>query len=72
MKFVWGKTENKLNKRLEFSLFLSKQCDTLELCAVDFYQVYFDGNLVSYGPSRTAMGYSRKRIFSLNGVKYFN
>ena len=69
MKFVWGKTTNQLNQRLEFTINLEKNCDTLVVCAVDFYQVYLDGNLTSYGPSRTASGYARKRIIPLNEVK---
>ena len=69
MRFVWGKTESEFNHRFEFSLNVEKDCDTLVLCAVDFYQVYCDGKLVSYGPSRTASGYSRKRVIPIHGAK---
>lgn len=69
MKFVWGKAKNQLNQRLEFTLDIEKDCDTLVLCAVDFYQVFLDGKLISYGPSRTASGYVRKRLISLNKTK---
>ena len=70
MKFAWaGNRENK-NLRICFELQLKANCDTLKLSAVDFYQVYLDGKFVSYGPERTAAGYSRLREISLNGAKF--
>lgn len=69
MNFIWGKTTTEYNQRLEFRLSIDKPCDTLTICAVDFYQVFLDGKLVSYGPARTAEGYSRPRRISVLGAK---
>ena len=69
MKFIWAGTREKKNSRLIFELTLKKECDTLTLCAADFYRVFFDGVFQCYGPERTAAGYSRKKVLSLKGVK---
>ena len=69
MEFIWAKLDNKTNQRVEFLLNLEKVCDTLTICAVDFYQIYLDGTLVSYGPARTASGYIRPRSISVKGTK---
>lgn len=68
MKFVWAKEQIKRNTRLSFYLKIDKKCDKLKLCAVDFYQVYVDGKLISYGPSRTASGYSCLREIPLENA----
>ena len=69
MEFVWGNLPNQQNQRLEFNLYLKEDCDTLVVCAVDFYQVYLDGKFNCYGPARTASGYVRPRTISVRGVK---
>jgi alpha-L-rhamnosidase len=38
----------------------------LYLCAADFYQVYVNGCFVAAGPARTAKGYARQDIISLD------
>ena len=68
MDFVWGGERNRHNARLTFSLRTDKKCDRLSVCAADFYQVFADGALVSYGPRRTAAGYSRKRDIDIRGA----
>lgn len=68
MKFVWAKEQLKRNTLLSFHIKLDKKCDKLRLCAVDFYQVFIDGKLFSYGPSRTASGYSCLRELSIYNV----
>lgn len=69
MNFVWIKDRKIRNCNLTFSLDIIKECDTLTLCAVDFYQVYIDGKFNCYGPERTASGYSRKRVIDIKGAK---
>ena len=69
MEFNWIKLDNEKNQRVEFVLDIEKECDTLTVCAVDFYQIYLDGTFVSYGPARTASGYIRPRNLSVKGVK---
>lgn len=68
MKFIWAKDQLNKNTLLSFYLKLDKKCDKLNLCAVDFYQVYIDGNLISYGPSRAASGYSCLRELPLDNA----
>lgn len=69
MDFVWGGNRHQYNQTLVFSLNLNNSCDKLVVCAVDFYSVFGDGNILSFGPSRTASGYVRKREINVNGVK---
>lgn len=69
MRFLWGKTVSERNNLLVFSIDLIKPCDTLKLCAVDFFRVFADGKLLSFGPNRTAAGYARTRVLSVSGVK---
>lgn len=61
MDFIWAKTKQKYNAKLLFKYRLKEKEDKLLLCAGNFYTVYFDKKLVSYGPERTAAGYSRVR-----------
>ena len=49
---------------------MQKKVDRLEICAVDNYQIFFDGQFVSYGPERTAAGYSRKKVLPCAGVSF--
>ena len=42
----------------------------LHICAADFYQVYVNGKFVAAGPARTAKGYARQDVISLD--KYNN
>ena len=66
MKFVWekGKTTEK-NRTLAFCYRVVRKGDLLRLSAGDFYRVFLKGEFLSYGPSRTAAGYSRLREISL-------
>ena len=61
MKHVWVNLENKTNNKVIFKYTLNQPADKLVLSASAFYTVYFDNKLVSYGPERTADGYSRIR-----------
>jgi len=61
MDFIWGGDIKEYNQTLVFSLKLTQKCDKLIVCAVDYYSVFGDGKLLSYGPSRAAAGYVRKR-----------
>ena len=62
MKFIWeeGKT-TQFNRTLAFSYKAVRCGDVLTLAAGDFYRVFLNGEFLSYGPSRTAAGYSRLR-----------
>ena len=66
MKFVWqkGKTEEK-NRTLAFFYPFVQKDDELRLSAGDAYRVFLNGKFLSYGPSRTAAGYSRVRSICL-------
>ena len=37
----------------------------IRICAADFYQLYVNGTFVSFGPARTAKGYARRDVISL-------
>lgn len=67
MKFVWekGKFAEK-NRTLAFSYKTVRKGDVLRLSAGDFYRVFLNGEFLSYGPSRTAAGYSRTRELPLD------
>lgn len=70
MKFVWAKGEKRINEQLIFTYRINKKCDAIELCAADFFRVFIDGKLKSYGPERTTEGYARKRRVSIpSGAK---
>ncbi len=69
MEFVWGGDREQKYSLRRFYLKLERSCEKLTLCAVDFYRVFLDGRFVSYGPERTATGYSRKRSVCLDGAK---
>ena len=66
MNFVWAGVRDEINTRLVFRLKVDKPCDKLIVSAVDSYQVFIDGEFVSYGPERTAANYSRLREIELN------
>lgn len=59
MDFIWAGDRQEINQQRNFYIALDKKVERLEICAVDNYQVFFDGQFVSYGPERTAAGYSR-------------
>ena len=69
MDFVWAGERQKINTMLHFSLQREELKGVLTICAVDFYKIYIDGKFVSYGPERTAAGYSVARQLSLNNAK---
>ena len=68
MNYVWANVTTK-NQVLDFTLDLNCDCDTLKISAVDFYQVFEDGKLISFGPNRTASGFSRVKVLSINNPK---
>ena len=70
MEFIWAKNKNKFGYKTIFRCVLNKPVDQLTLCAGPYYLVFFDDQFVSYGPERTASGYSRKRVISIpEGIK---
>lgn len=66
MKHIWVNLENKINNKIVFKYKLIKKANKLVLSASAFYTVYFNNKLVSYGPERTADGYSRIREIPIN------
>ena len=70
MEFIWAKNKNKFGYKTIFRYVLKEPADKLILCAGPYYLVHFDNQFVSYGPERTASGYSRKRIIPIpSGTK---
>ena len=69
MKFVWAGDRSERYSLRIFSIKLNNPCDKMVICAVDFYRVFLDGKFTSYGPERTAEGYSRKREIDVKNVK---
>lgn len=67
MDFIWGGDREEVNQERIFSLKLKEKGTRIEICAVDNYQVYLDGTFNSYGPERTAAGFSRKKIVNIEG-----
>ena len=61
MKHVWVNLKHEINNKVIFKYKLNQNADRMVLSASAFYTVYFDDVLVSYGPERTADGYSRIR-----------
>ena len=61
MKHIWARTKYELNNKVIFRCQLNGSEDKLLLSASYSYTVYFDDVFVSYGPERTAEGYSRIR-----------
>ena len=62
MKFIWAEGKgNQKNVTLAFCYKQAKKGDILRLAAGDFYRVFLNGQFLSFGPSRTAAGYSRLR-----------
>lgn len=61
MKHIWINDNNPLNTEVYFEYQNNKQIDELVLSIAPFYTVFFDNKVVSYGPERTAAGYSRIR-----------
>lgn len=68
MNYIWS-TEKRKNDCLVFELRIEKQCDTLEICAVDSFQVFFDDKFVNYGPNRSAAGFIIPKRLNILGVK---
>ncbi len=68
MKYFWAGNREQENSALYFRLKLNKNCDTLMVSAVDAFQVFIDGKLVSYGPDRAPAGYSRVKTISVMGA----
>lgn len=70
MDFIWAGNRGAVNQQKNFYIQLNGEAERLEICAVDNYQIFFDGKFVSYGPERTAAGYSRKKVLSCKGVSF--
>ena len=68
MEFIWAGNREEINQQRNFYVNLQGKADRIEICAVDNYQVFFDGQFISYGPERTAAGYSRKNVLYCKGV----
>lgn len=68
MNYVWANAD-KTNCVLDFTLKIDQVCDVLKISAVDFYQVFVDEKLISFGPSRTAEGFSRISLIPIKGAK---
>ncbi|MBQ4098123.1 MAG: hypothetical protein IJC72_02335 [Clostridia bacterium] len=69
MEFFWIKNGDAKNTRVVFEINNFENCDSLTICAADFFRVFFDGEFVSAGPARTAAGFSRPRTLNVKGVK---
>ena len=69
MQFVWAGDRHLKNTKLVFTIKTEIECDSLSICAVDFYRVFVDDILVAFGPARTAAGFSRVKKIKLNGQK---
>ncbi len=71
MKTVWSeKGLNEYNSRLAFRI-KCESADRLELIALDFYNVYVNGEFLAFGPARTAKGYARRDVYDLSKYKDF-
>lgn len=73
MNFIWAGNRNKPNTTLVFSMNLSQykkgpEPTILHLCAVDFYCVFSNNQLISYGPSRAPAGFSRIRKIDISNA----
>ncbi len=68
MNFIWAE-DKIINDCLVFELNVEKECDLLEVCAVDSYQVFADGRFIYYGPNRAPSGFIRPTTLSIVGVK---
>ena len=69
MKFIWAGDREERNQERIFCLKAKITNGILRLCAVDFFRVFINGELCSYGPDRTAAGYSRVREISLKNTE---
>ena len=65
MKHIWAKTAHRLNNKVIFRCNLDGNEDKILLSANSSFNVFFDDKFVSYGPERTAAGYSRIREISI-------
>ena len=68
MQFVWAGEREARNRQLIFSIDLSTPCELLRLCGADSYTVFADGEMIAYGPERTAAGYARLGEIDMRGV----
>ncbi len=71
MKFIWGKSCRKdINHVLAFCINANFKKDAiLNIYASNSYRIFVDGNLKSYGPERTAGGYTRLRKVDIFNAK---
>lgn len=69
MNFIWAGPRDKYNSRIIFKINNDKNAQKMILCAADFYQVFADGKLLSYGPERMVAGYTKTRELFIEGVK---
>ena len=66
MKHIWAKTNSPIANKVIFKYTLKEDADKMTLSASAFYTVFFNDTLVSYGPERTADGYSKIREIPIN------
>jgi len=60
MQTIWSEQKTESNTELLFALKVGKKVDArLSLVAKDIYNLYINGEFVSYGPARSAKGYCR-------------
>lgn len=64
--FVWASNAQRANTTLLFALELhleSKSISKIKISAADSYKLYVNGQLSSFGPARSAVGYFRTDEF---------
>ncbi|MBQ8529068.1 MAG: hypothetical protein IJ459_04955 [Clostridia bacterium] len=69
MYFVWCGKRDEINALAVFYIKLDTPCERAVICAADYYRVFADGELLSYGPERCAAGYARTRDLDISGVR---
>lgn len=69
MVFIWAGERTENNQNVCFVLKKEIARGTLILYAVDFYQVFVNGEFCSYGPDRAPAAYARERKIELKDVR---
>lgn len=70
MKHIWAKVNYPFNNKVTFKYLPKGNEDKLILTCSNYYTVYFDNKLISYGPERTCEGYARIREIQIpKGIK---
>ena len=71
MKFIWAKglrQEKNTNVAFTWKAAASGAQASLELCAVNLYRLYVNGQFVGSGPARTAHGHVRRDVYDLSAA----